>query len=486
MENFYISFIKIIKDTLFIANIFFIITIIFVERKNPVYSLFWITILSLTSYFGFIAYLMFGLSFRKKRLTKKFYKRNMFRDSSSTRGGEIEKLKETKQLIDYLEISGKSRLTFSNDVEVFIDGEALFKKIIEDIKGAKSFIHLEYFIFSYDSFGREVGELLMEKSKNGVEVRMIVDGVGSRSLPRSYIRKLKKSGIQFKYFFPLYISSFPIRANYRTHRKILTIDGRLAYIGGFNIGDDYINKGHLGHWRDTHLRLEGSIVTEIQKEFFSSWAFAKNQSLLRRFKSKKPIHNSLINYFPVIKKEGSCPMQLVSSAPDYDFRLIRDGFLKIISRAKDYVYLHTPYFIPDEVTFTALKVAALSGVKIKIIIPNKPDHMMVYWATTSYVGELLDYGIEFYTYDKGFLHSKTIISDDLVASVGSSNFDHRSFHQNFEINIFTYDHNLILTLKKAFIGDLKFSTKLSLDVYSKRKTIIKFKESVSRLFSPIL
>ena len=470
---------------LYFGNIFFIVTIIFVERKKPVYSLFWITILAFTSYLGFLMYLMFGLSFRKKRITKKFHQRNLFRRAAPERNNEIKKLEPWKQLINYLEFAGKNRLTFSNNVEFFIQGDELFQEIAEDIKKAENFIHMEYFIFCYDTLGRKIAGLLMEKARSGLEVKLIIDGVGSRKLPKYFVQDLEKSGIEIETFFPLYLPAVHLRLNYRTHRKILIIDGKTGYMGGFNIGDDYLGKGKLGYWRDTHIRFQGAIIQEMQKEFFSSWIFTKKHRLFK-IKKKEITSFQLEKYFPKLKVSGECPVQIVGSAPDYDFRLIRDGFLKIISGAKKYIYIHTPYFIPDDITYEALKLASLSGVKIKIIIPDKPDHIMIYWASLSFVGEFLDYGVDFYTYNNGFMHSKMIVSDDTIATVGSSNFDHRSFYQNFEINAFLYDEKVVRKLKKYFIEDLKLSSKISKESYDKRKVTIKLKESVSRLFSPIL
>ncbi len=479
------NIISLLADYIYFVNIFFIITIIFVERRKPVYSLFWITILTFTSYLGFVIYLMFGLSFRKKRITKKFYKRSLFRRVFEERREETKRLEPWKQLINYFEYTGKSRLTFSNAVKIYIHGEELFKDIARDIRRAKTFIHLEYFIFQYDETGKKIGELLMAKAREGIEVKLIIDGVGSRKIPKAFIREMKSSGIELETFFPLYLPIIHLRVNYRTHRKIIIVDGRTAYTGGFNIGEEYLGRGPLGYWRDTHVRLHGSIIKELQKEFLSSWHFTKEQRLFRRKRKELP-PVKLKRYFPTVRTRGKCPIQVVGSAPDYDFRLIRDGFLRIISNAKKYIYIHTPYFIPDDSTYEALKLASLSGVKVKIIIPDKPDHIMVYWASLSYVGELMNFGVDFYTYNNGFLHSKMIVSDDSVATMGSSNFDHRSFYQNFEINCFFYDERVVHQLKKAFIEDLKVSSKISSERYEQRRIMVKIKESISRLFSPIL
>ncbi|WP_319200656.1 cardiolipin synthase [uncultured Ilyobacter sp.] len=470
---------------IYFINIFFVVVIIFFERKKPVYSLFWITVLVLTSYIGFVSYLMFGLSFRKKRLSKKFYMRNIFRYTTPSENNEAKKLEKWEQMIQYLEFTGKNRLTFSNNIKIFTDGKKLFHDMKDELKKASSYIHMEYFIFDNDSLGKEFFSILKEKAKSGVEVKLILDGVGCRKLPLKKIEELRNSKIDVLVFFPSYFPFINLRANYRTHRKICIVDAKTGYIGGFNIGNAYIGKGSLGNWRDTHIKLNGEVLNELQKEFFSSWDFIKNQKFFSFGKKTRSRHDEK-RYFPEKQKIGNSSIQIVGSAPDYEFHLIRDAILHMITKAKKYIYIQTPYFIPDDNIFEALKIASLSGVSIKIMIPNKPDHLMVYWATHSYVGEMITMGVKFYSYKNGFLHSKVVIVDDEVATVGSSNFDYRSFYQNFEINAFIYDSDTVKKLKATFIEDLADSPSITKEIYHNRKLLVKFKESISRLFSPIL
>jgi cardiolipin synthase len=316
-------------------------------------------------------------------------------------------------------------------------------------------------------------------------VKLILDGVGCRKLPLKKIRDLRNSKIDVQVFFPSYLPFINLRANYRTHRKICIVDAKFGYIGGFNIGDEYLGKGPLGNWRDTHIKMSGEVLNELQKEFFSSWDFIKNQKFLS-FGTKFRSRYNEKKYFPEKSHAGNCSVQIVGSAPDYEFRLIRDAIIHMITKAKKYIYIQTPYFIPDDIIFEALKTASLSGVNIKIMIPDKPDHLMVYWATHSYVGEMISTGVKFYSYKNGFIHSKVVIVDDEVATVGSSNFDYRSFYQNFEINAFIYDSETVKKLKTAFIEDLAESSSITREIYHNRKLLVKFKESISRLFSPIL
>ena len=255
------------------------------------------------------------------------------------------------------------------------------------------------------------------------------------------------------------------------------IDGRIGYIGGFNVGDEYLGLSKkFGYWRDTHLRIEGSSVHPLQTRFLLDW----NQASIRN-----RVHYSE-RYFPAIPTKGDTAIQIVSSGPDTEWANIKNGYIKLISSAKKHIYIQTPYFIPDESFLDAVKIAALSGIDVRIMIPNKPDHMFVYWATYSYVGVLLDVGAKIYIYDKGFIHAKMVVVDDEAASVGTANIDNRSFTLNFEVNTFIYDIEVSHSLSEIFERDMLDSYELTKALYAERSLWIKFKESVSRLLSPIL
>lgn len=283
-------------------------------------------------------------------------------------------------------------------------------------------------------------------------------------------------GGEVEVFFP---SIFPLinpRLNFRNHRKIVVIDGRIGYIGGFNVGDEYIGLNNkFGYWRDTHLRIEGSSVLPIQTRFILDW----NQASEHKIEYSE-------RYFPAIPKKGDVAMQIISSGPDTDWPTIKNAYLKLLMEAKRYIYIQTPYFIPDNSFLNAIEVASLSGIDVRIMIPNKPDHLFVYWATYSYIGELLKAGAKVYIYDKGFIHAKTIVIDDEAASVGTANIDVRSFKLNFEVNAFIYDKLVCHELAEIFEKDILDSRELTLEQYENRSVIIKFKESISRLLTPIL
>src|SRR5690606_24841984 len=257
-----------------------------------------------------------------------------------------------------------------------------------------------------------------------------------------------------------------LRINFRNHRKIVVIDGKIAYLGGFNVGDEYLGLvKKFGYWRDTHLRIEGTAVHAAQIRFILDW----NQASDRNDIYYDP------KYFPNITQKGKIPIQVVTSGPDSQYEHIKNGYIKMISLAKKSIYIQTPYFIPDNSILDALRIAVLSGVEVNIMIPNKPDHLFVYWATLSYIGELLDAGANVEIYDKGCIHAKMIVVDDLAASIGTANIDVRSFQLNFEVNAFIYDSQTAKRLVHIFEQDIKKSRRLTYDQYLQRPLIIRFK-----------
>lgn len=359
--------------------------------------------------------------------------------------------------------------------DLFTDGTEKFSALIQDLEQAKHHIHLLYYIVRHDHLGTKIANVLIKKAQEGVEVRFLYDDMGSRSLSRKYVRRLERANIQVGAFFPPKIPKINFKINYRNHRKLAIIDGEIGYIGGFNIGDEYLGKSNkFGYWRDTHLRVRGDAVKTMQTRFILDWNQASRH------------HIGYDEKYFIGGDNGDVGMQVVSSGPDQDWEQIKYGYIKMILAAEEYVYIQTPYFIPDDSLMDALRIAALSGVKIKIMIPNKPDHAFVYWATLSNVGELLDEGAEIYLYQNGFLHAKTIVVDGKISSVGTANIDVRSFRLNFEVNAFLYDANIAQQLVAAFQQDIHLSTQMTKSLYARRSLGIKFKESVSRLLSPIL
>lgn len=469
-----------------IINFILTFIIIFLERKNPQSTYAWLLLLWMIPAVGFIFYLLFSQNLARRKIFK------MYSDEVELTNSLILQQKKDlaedkiffdrkareryKDLIYFHQNLSAALYTNNNSLELFTDGNEKFNRLLEDIKNAKHHVHMQYFIFQSGILGKRVMEALMDKAKEGLQVRLLFDDMGGYNLSKNDLDAMIKAGVKIARFFPSRVKLLNLKANYRNHRKITVIDGAIGYIGGYNVGDEYIGLDKkMGYWRDSHLRIEGSSVYELQMRFIMDWRSANKESIRLTY-----------DYLPVTMDVGQVGVQIVSSGPDDENEHIKQGYLKMINSAKEYIYIQTPYFIPDQSIFEALKIAAVSGVDVRIMIPNKPDHVFVYWATFSYVGELLKYGAKIYIYDNGFMHAKTIVVDDEIASVGTCNFDIRSFSLNFEVNAFIYDHEFSYYMKEVFIDDMKFSERLNLNLYSNRSIAIKMKESISRLFSPLL
>jgi cardiolipin synthase len=371
--------------------------------------------------------------------------------------------------------SNQAYLTRDNQVEIYTDGNDKFKALLEAIGGAQDHIHMEYYILRKDELGKKVIDALTRKAREGVEVRWLYDALGCSKVPKKFYHELLEAGGKVAPFFPSLIPFINLRFNYRNHRKIAIIDGKIGFIGGFNIGDEYLGKGPLGYWRDSHLKIQGTAVSALQVRFILDWNFAAKDDV--KLSSR---------YFPDHQGYGATAIQVVSGGPDVRWNPIKEAYLKLITNAEESIYLQSPYFVPDDSVLDALRIAALSGVDVRIMIPCKPDHPFVYWSSYSFIGDLLDAGVKAYTYDNGFIHAKTVVVDGIAGSVGSANWDVRSFKLNFEANAIMYDQNLAGRLRDIFLHDLKVSSEITPDSYATRSTWIKAKESISRLMAPIL
>ena len=476
INEIFLIFINFFLQYVWIANLFFAIVIIMVEKKNPLYTIFWIFLLYLLPYIGFFIYLFFGLTFKKKRVANKIYKIKKLKSIKNVHGSDKEELKRWKGLITYLEMSTDNYITSNNDIQVYFAGEEFFSDLKKEITNAKKFINMEYFIFQFDGIGKEIADLLIKKAKEGVEVNLIIDGVNLANYKlKSYF---KNTGVHLYLFFRTYIPLFNIRINYRDHRKVTIIDNRVAFVGGMNIGDEYLGKGKIGYWRDTSVKIYGDIVSTFEKEFYFSMSIVKNKFL----KDEKTSNEISLKY----EEEDNVYMQVISSGPNYEFPAIRDNYIKLIQEARKSVFIQTPYFVPDDLLLDTLKSAVLSGIDVKIMIPNKADHPFIYWINQYYVAELLRLGANIYRYENGFIHSKTILVDEEVVSVGTCNFDYRSFYLNFEINLNIYNKDVANSFKTQYYKDIAISKKLTFADFKKRSIFTKIKESVFRLLSPIM
>lgn len=470
---------------LLIFNLSAVIAIVFVERRNPTTALAWLAVLILLPYLGFVLYLLFGrhlyserrfclkglndqhvLSRVRRQRRALDERRIAFSDEGSERFRQLMRLLLAE---DRSMIHTRSRITYEDR------GEEHFDEMLDAIRSARHHVHMEYYIIRNDELGRQFIATLAEKAREGVQVWLVYDAVGCMRVGRGFFQPLVEAGGEVVPFYPGFLGLINFRINYRNHRKILVVDGQIGFVGGFNIGVEYLGQGPLGYWRDAHLRIEGDAVQALQTRFLMDWNHAAREEV--------KMDDSLL---PEPQVLGSIACQIASSGPDTPAPTLKEGFLRMLMSAERTIDITTPYFVPDDPILEVLRVAALSGVQVRILIPSKPDHAFVYWTTLSYIGTLLEAGVRAFTYDRGFLHAKTCVVDSRVCTVGTANWDVRSFRLNFETNVFVYDRSLSETIRQAFDRDLEFSTELTRTRYASRGRVIRFKESISRLLSSVL
>lgn len=470
---------------LYLLNLILILWIIFNNRSRPAAQTWaWVLVLAFLPVIGIFIYIFFGRGISQYKIfdlkgEKTVGMEEALIDQKRAWQGNNMTLScsnQVQSLIYMATVSDQSLYTTNNDVTLYTDGIEKFSHLLDDINQAKDHIHMEYYIYRDDRLGTILKQHLIQAAKRGVTVRLLLDGWGSTQIKKHFFDDFKAAGGEVEFFFPIFIPYINPRVNYRNHRKIVVIDGKIGYTGGFNVGLEYLGiVPKFGYWRDNHLRIQGAAVYTLQNRFLMDWNSHHHPEVTYRE-----------NYFPAIESQGHIPMQVVTSGPDNDHEQIKMIYLKMINMAKKEILIQTPYYIPDDSIQEALKLALLSGVKVRIQIPNKPDHMLVYWATYSFISELLEYGAVIEIYDNGFMHAKTVIIDGEVASVGSANIDMRSFRLDFEVNCVIYDEAFVQKVRQTFERTSEQCHILTLEGYQQRGTMIKIKEGLARLIAPLL
>ncbi|MBQ8592012.1 MAG: cardiolipin synthase [Lachnospiraceae bacterium] len=468
-------------------NFIFAIAVVFFQRKEPKSTWAWLLLLYFIPVLGFMFYLLAGTDTHKRKMFKtkeiedhlhEAIRKQEYSLRNRGRADEAPDIAGYSDLVLYnLQTSG-AVLMNNNDLQIFTDGNEKFDTLIEDIRQAKQYIHIQYYIIKNDVLFNRIKDALIEKVQEGVEVRVLFDAMGCRSVKRSYWKELERQGIKTAEFFPALLRRLHLRINYRNHRKIVVIDGKIGYVGGFNVGKEYIGLDEkFGYWRDTHLRIEGDSALALEVRFILDWNYAAKENLFK--------DNRYFNVEQTYRRE-QCDIQILSSGPDSALQNIKANYVRMIHKAEKSIYIQTPYFIPDESMMDALMIAINSGVEVNIMIPCKPDHPFVYWATYSYIGDLVMAGANCYTYNNGFLHAKGIVVDERVMCYGTANMDIRSFALNFEVNAIVYDSGKAFQMVEKFKEDLKVSRQITKQLYASRSLKIRIKEQVCRLLSPVL
>ena len=473
-----------------LVSLFYILTIlttvivVILDKRDPTKAMLWVVVLVMLPVAGLLVYLFFGQNLRRKHIfkRKKRVDNSLLNEeilpsciSYADAQSELQSITANRHVAQLLLNNSLAPVIGGNSVALFHEGQSAFQQMLTDLENATELIHLEYFIFKADNLGQCIADVLIRKAKQGLDVRVIYDAVGSWGIPKWFIKKLREAGVLIHPFQKVIFPYFSSRVNYRNHRKIAVIDGEIAHMGGMNIADKYIAGDKvIGPWHDTQIRIHGPAVAALHLVFLSDWAFVSRTTY-----SFTPID------FSQRELPGHISLQVTDSGPDSDWAAIMQAFFLAISKAKKYIYITTPYFVPNESILTALRVAALSGVDVRLLIPAKSDSRFVLWATMGYISILLEAGIRVFLFQGGFNHSKIMIVDGNLATVGSANMDIRSFEDNFEVVTFIYDTEVTQQLETVFLRDIAQSREIEIEEWLLRTFPDRIKHSFARLFSPL-
>lgn len=463
-------------DIIYFGAIISTIVVVILDNRNPVKTMAWILVLMFLPIVGLVFYFFFGRSQRRERIIgKKSYGRLLKKPMAEYLAQDPSALpEEYERLIKLFQHTNQSLPFEGNRVDTYTSGYSMLQALLRELQKAEKHIHIEFYIFEDDSIGRMVRDVLIEKARSGVEVRVIYDDVGCWHVPNVFFEKMMEAGIEVRSFLKVRFPLFTSKVNYRNHRKIVVIDGVVGFVGGMNLAERYMRGFSWGIWRDTHIMLQGKAVHGLQSAFLLDWYFV-DRTLI-----------TASRYFPKIDSHGNSLVQIVTSEPIGPWKEIMQGLTMAISGARKYFYMQTPYFLPTEQILAAMQSAALAGVDVRLMLPEHADNRITHLGSRSYLADVLRAGVKVYFYKKGFLHSKLMVSDDMLSTVGSTNLDFRSFEHNFEVNAFMYDMETALQMKEIFMLDQRECNQIFLKNWVKRPWIQKALESVVRLLAPLL
>lgn len=474
----------------FIVVVLVCLRIIF-DTRTITKTLAYLLLAIFVPFVGILFYLSFGTNYRKRKIySKKLItdvitaaklREDIFQYSRATFEQSGADVQSNRELAVMLLRDSQSPLTAGNEVKLLINGEQKFPEVLQAIQNARHHIHIEYYIYEDDEIGNAMADALIQKAAEGIAVRFIYDDFGSRSIRRRLAPRLKAAGVQVFPFYKIIFKAFANRLNYRNHRKIIIVDGEIAFVGGINVSDRYINyrnRPNLLYWRDTHLRIDGPGIQYLQYLFFCDWNFCASERLIPDRRLFPPFSSTSLSSNRVV--------QIAASGPDSDVPTILYSIIQAINLATEEILITTPYFIPGESLMDALIVSALGGVKVKLLVPGISDSDLVNAAARSYYGDLLRAGVDIYLYTRGFVHAKTLVADRKVAVVGSANMDNRSFDLNFEVNAIVYDREVATELAGIFYKDIEHAEKIDAKAWRNRPVWKRMLEKTARLLSPLL
>ena len=455
------------------------IVAVLMDNKQPEKTMAWILVLCFMPIVGIIFYLFFGQNTRKEKVMSE-RSMDLLMKRSMLEFAEQENLhipRRNRPLMKLFTNQNWALPFKDNEVSIFTDGYEFVSTLLYNIGQAQDHIHLDTYIIEDDPLGNLVADVLIDKARQGVEVRLLYDDVGCWRVKDRFFNRMKAAGIQVYAFMPVRFPAFTGKVNYRNHRKLCVIDGKVGFIGGMNIALRYVKGTARQTWRDTHLCIRGGAVYAIQRAFLVDWYFVSRTLVTDR------------RYYPPVDKtiDNNCLTQIVTSSPVSPWPDIMQGYVRVLLQAHRYVYMESPYFLPTEPVLFAMRTAALSGVDVRLIVPRHGDAKLVELASRSYLMEVIEAGVKVYLYEPGFNHSKILVSDDNLCSCGSTNIDFRSFENNFEANAFFFNEGMALRLKKVFLTDQAQSTLVDdVSYFIKRPFLQRLLESLVRLLSPLL
>lgn len=469
-----ISFISVVS-AIYIVVVMILMVNLVLKNRDTVKTLAWLMVFIFLPFVGGVLYFFFGGDRRKeKMISNRLLSQIKQRERLMNNGRLREVKKDFQPLMHYFYNTSSAAALPAESIDIISDTTKFIALLLEELDKAKEHIHMQFYIFENDELGNIVRDKLIEKAKQGVEVRFIYDNVGCWKIDDSFFDTMRCAGVHVECFLKVHFPIFSNKVNYRNHRKLVVVDGVVGFVGGCNIADRYVKGVAWGMWRDTMLMLRGKAVQGLQSSFLIDWCFSNHALVCGK------------HYFPVLTGETSAVVQAVQSNPVGEVRTIMGGLVKLLSVARSYIFLQTPYFMPNEAFLLAVNSAARSGVDVRLMLPEKSDNLISQYASNSYLGDLLRNGVKVYLYNGGFLHSKVVVCDDYVSSVGSANLDYRSFYHNFELTAVVYDKTVAHRLRELFFDDMKSCRQLTDSEYRKRPLRRKCAESLARLFSPLL
>ncbi len=471
-----------ISLTIYAVLIISTLTVVLLENRQPAKTIAWVIVIIMLPVGGLVCFYFFGQNIRKDRyISRRLYTLLTKRMLAETQPMPDEAIPlRYAPLIRLFEHTNSAILTPAHSIEGYNTGADWLLSLLREIGAARKSIHLETYIIENDAVGRLVRDALIDKTRKGVTVRFIYDDVGCWHTKNDFFLPLIESGAQVEAFLPVHFPSLTHKVNYRNHRKICVIDGRVGFIGGMNLALRYVSRRGRP-WRDTHLRIEGGAVADMQRLFLSDWNFVKGSNeVVPEVKEVEDTHTGTQREVP------DCLLQIVPSNPISRYPEIMYGLTWIIQHARRYLYIQTPYFMPTEPILQALQTAAMSGVDVRLMVPERPDGFWLRWINDCYFAGVLQAGIRVYQYRKGFLHSKCAVADDDWCTVGSSNMDFRSFENNFEANAFIYGTAAAKVMRDTFLKDQKECHEVTLDEWQQRPYRRRILEAYTRILSPLL